>query len=310
MLHMEVNMPPRITAVVPCYNYGHYLTRALQSIYNQTYKNWECIIVDDGSSDNTADIARQWVNQDSRFILISQDNAGLPAARNVGVKHATGQFIQFLDADDTLQPDKWMTQLELFNSQPDGAVVYSSFEFENEHGKRYTPEPSHYLIPKAGTLPGLILEWEYGFILPIHCFLFCKKDLVAVQFFSEGIPTHEDLDLHLRLAMSDVRFIHHPGRLATYHVHSSSMSRDYTRMQLGYLIVLGRAFYIAKSVKIRLMLLMRFGIEVNQSFIHFIRRRKINFAKVLLKNNHPFFTLASILLLPVFIFFKVVRKFV
>lgn len=309
MLAMEIKTAPHITVVVPCYNYGHFLSRALQSVYDQTFEQWECIIVDDGSKDNTGEVAKKWVNKDPRFIYIRQDNGGLSSARNTGVKHANGKYIQFLDADDTIHPDKCSIQFKLLESTTQDAVVYSSFEFEDEHQKKHHPEPAHYLVPRKNILAALITEWEYGFIMPIHCFLFRKKDLETIQGFYASIPTHEDLDLHLRLALRGVQFIHHPDRLCVYHVHSTSMSRNYTRMQLGYLMALGRAFHFSNNVSVQSTLLMRFGMEVAQSFIHWIRIRKINLIEVLFKNKYPFMTLLSVLFLPIFILLKVLRRF-
>jgi hypothetical protein len=299
----------QISIIVPCYNYGQYLSLTLSSVYEQTFENWECIIIDDGSTDNSAEVAMQWVKKDPRFIYIKQDNAGLSAARNTGLKNAKGNYIQFLDADDLIEPKKLEYQLNILGNNEAEEVVYSSFVFQDVSNQRYGPEPHHYTAPKKDILHALIFEWEYGFIMPIHCFLFPKKTLEKIGGFYTLIPTHEDLDLHLRLVMSGVSFRHHPEKFAVYRVHGSSMSRNYTRMQLGYLIALGRGFHNAPNLLNKIKVYTRFGMELAQSVIHLIRGRRINMMAIL-NNNNSLLTILSILLLPLFLFIKVIRRFV
>lgn len=89
-----------VSIVVPCYNQAQYLDESLQSLYDQTHTNWECIIVNDGSTDNTETIAQKWNIKDSRFIYLHKENGGVSSARNLGIEKAKGEFIVTLDADD------------------------------------------------------------------------------------------------------------------------------------------------------------------------------------------------------------------
>lgn len=91
-----------VSVIIPCYKQAQYLDEALQSVFNQTYANWECIIVNDGSPDNTAEVANWWLEKDRRFRYLIQENAGLSSARNSGIDYATGEFILPLDADDKI----------------------------------------------------------------------------------------------------------------------------------------------------------------------------------------------------------------
>lgn len=91
-----------ISVIVPCYNQAQYLDECLQSVLDQTHQNWECIIVNDGSPDNTEDIAKKWVEKDSRFKYLHKENGGLSSARNAGIEIATGEWILPLDADDKI----------------------------------------------------------------------------------------------------------------------------------------------------------------------------------------------------------------
>lgn len=93
-----------VSIVVPCYNQAQYLDESLQSIADQTYTHWECIIVNDGSPDNTEAVARKWEAKDARFIYLHKENGGVSSARNVGIEKGNGEFILTLDADDKYDP--------------------------------------------------------------------------------------------------------------------------------------------------------------------------------------------------------------
>lgn len=94
-----------ISVIVPCYNVEQFLDKALESVFKQTYENWECILVNDGSKDNTQNIAEKWLAKDKRFQLINQQNQGLSGARNTGLSKAKGVFVYFFDSDDLLDLD-------------------------------------------------------------------------------------------------------------------------------------------------------------------------------------------------------------
>lgn len=93
-------MKPLVSVIIPCYNQAQYLHEAIKSVLNQTYSNWECLIVDDGSPDNTEEVVTKWVALDKRFIYLKKENGGLSSARNFGIKKSTAEFILTLDADD------------------------------------------------------------------------------------------------------------------------------------------------------------------------------------------------------------------
>ena len=99
-------MNNKISIIVPCYNQAQYLDECLQSVLEQTYENWECIIVNDGSPDDTEVVAKKWLEKDNRFQYLYKKNGGLSSARNAGIKQAKGVYIQLLDSDDLLQKDK------------------------------------------------------------------------------------------------------------------------------------------------------------------------------------------------------------
>ncbi len=118
-----------VSIIVPCYNQAHFLSEALQSVLNQTYINWECIIINDGSPDNTNDIAQEWCKKDNRFRYIKQDNGGLSSARNAGIKVAKGEYILPLDADDIIDINFLTNLIPELNQDSSLAIVscYSKF---------------------------------------------------------------------------------------------------------------------------------------------------------------------------------------
>tara|TARA_R110002074_G_scaffold14788_1_gene51050 strand:+ start:154425 stop:155261 length:837 start_codon:yes stop_codon:yes gene_type:complete len=126
---------PIVSVIVPCYNQAQYLPDALQSVLNQTFVQWECIIVNDGSEDPTEAVAQKWTRQDSRFKYIAISNGGLANARNFGIKEALGNYILPLDADDKLAPNYMKLALDEFKDDAQLKVVYCNAEkFGAEHG--------------------------------------------------------------------------------------------------------------------------------------------------------------------------------
>lgn len=117
-------MPPIISVIVPCYNQGKYLAETLNSIVDQTYTNWECIIINDGSTDSTKEIANSFCNKDSRIHYIEQSNQGLAIARNNGIRASVGEYILPLDADDIIDPTYIEKALNHFQEHPETSIVY------------------------------------------------------------------------------------------------------------------------------------------------------------------------------------------
>lgn len=136
-------MNPKISILVPCYQQAQYLDECLQSVLDQTYVNWECIIINDGSSDNTEEVVKKWIDKDFRFQYIYSENKGVSQARNSGITIAKGDFIQFLDGDDILEKDKLEYQIAILSSNPDVAIVYGSsrYFFDGDKDNLY---PIHY----------------------------------------------------------------------------------------------------------------------------------------------------------------------
>src|SRR5690349_2218185 len=135
---------PLVSIIVPCYNYAHYLGQTLENVRTQEYAGWECLIVDDGSTDETDKVAASFVDKDTRFRYIHQHNKGLSGARNTGIAHAEGDYIQFLDSDDLIHPSKLLKQVAILEAGEDIDLTYgkSFFFHTSDPGKFY---PSRHL---------------------------------------------------------------------------------------------------------------------------------------------------------------------
>lgn len=115
---------PKVSIIIPCYNQAQYLHEVLDSVLGLGYQIWECIIVNDGSLDNTEEVAKHFCEKDNRFKYIYKENGGVSAARNTGIKSSSGEFILPLDADDLIGPDFIDKALQRFNNFPDTKLVY------------------------------------------------------------------------------------------------------------------------------------------------------------------------------------------
>ena len=123
-MHSEIMRNPLVTVIIPAYNCADFISNAIESVLNQTYKNYELIIVDDGSTDNTSEIISKYKNT---IKYIYQENGGVSKARNTGIRNANGKYIGFLDADDVWDKYKLEIQLKAFENQDDVGLVFSDF---------------------------------------------------------------------------------------------------------------------------------------------------------------------------------------
>jgi hypothetical protein len=126
---------PKVSVVVPCYNQAQYLDESLASICNQTYTNWECVIVNDGSPDNTEEIAQKWEAKDPRFNYLSKENGGVSSARNLGIEKSTGEYILTLDADDKYEVTFMEKAVEILQNNSEVSIVSSWGMFFTEAKK-------------------------------------------------------------------------------------------------------------------------------------------------------------------------------
>ena len=141
---------PEISVIVPTYNYAHFIGDCLDSIFAQTYKDFEVIVIDDGSTDDTARVLEKYKGE-IRYIY--QENKGLPAARNTGIKAAQGEYLAFLDSDDLWLPEKLGEQVLFLRNEADMGIIFSDASAFNEKGVIQNPTFMDYRIPTATDVP-------------------------------------------------------------------------------------------------------------------------------------------------------------
>ena len=181
---------PKVSIIVPCYNQAQYLNEALQSVLDQSYINWECIIVNDGSPDNTEEVAKKWVDKDARFIYWYKENGGVSSARNFGIEKATGAYIQFLDSDDVLGETKLELSLNQIHSNKNIEIVVSNFRMFIDNPLK-TSSPYCSLSDQLLNFESLLYEWNSFLSIPIHCGFF-KTSLFESIRFPENMSAQED----------------------------------------------------------------------------------------------------------------------
>jgi glycosyltransferase involved in cell wall biosynthesis len=210
-----------ISIIIPCYNQAQYLDECLGSVLNQTHSDWECIIVNDGSHDNTEEIAGKWCKKDMRFRYIKKVNGGLSSARNSGLKKANGDYIQFLDSDDIIANNKFELQLKIL-MENNCDIIISDHAYLNRSRIR-----NHSSFNLDLSLNGLIYDWDSSFVFPIHAALISKIFLLDHDIIvSEKVRAKEDYMLWVICAFNDAKFYYHDDILAYYREHSSGMTKN------------------------------------------------------------------------------------
>lgn len=215
---------PYFSIIVPCYNQAHFLSECIQSILDQDFEDWEAIIINDGSQDNTQTIADGFAKTDHRIIAIQKINGGLSSARNAGLKIARGNYIQFLDADDLLLPaclSSVHTNLQMADYP---GLFRTGYCYANESNT----EILHSVM--ANEIPDPLVSISQGNFGPSQS-IFIKKSIAEViGGFDERLRSAEDWDYWMRAIKAGAtnKFISTP--LVCYRYVRNSMSRDAFRM--------------------------------------------------------------------------------
>lgn len=216
-------MSPQVSVLIPSYNHAHYLVHALQSVISQTYSDWEAIIIDDGSTDDTQHVAAQFA--DPRIRYIYQENQGLSAARNTGIRAASSDIIALLDADDVWVSDYLESMLASFEKTPEAVAVYCGFKYIDENGTE-VGLPSNKVVP-----PGEFREYysaNGNWLVPSGV-VFRKVVAQDSGCFDESLRAVEDAYLWSKMSQRGL-FIGVPRPLVGYRRHAANMSSDPQRM--------------------------------------------------------------------------------
>ena len=223
---------PAVSVIIPAYNAADTLGKALRSLAAQRGVGWEAIVVDDGSTDATAEIVRRLMRREPRVRLIRQRQCGVSAARNAGVSIARGDWLCFLDADDWLAPRAFARLLALSRRDPEAAVLVGGATRVGEGGEVWDYDSRDLSDPFA------VLSTHCS--IAIHSALVRRAAVRELGGFDEGLKSSEDWDLWQRLARAGRRFAQTRRRVAFYRARPGSLSRDLPRAAHAGLEVMRR----------------------------------------------------------------------
>lgn len=223
----------KVSVIIPAYNQGHYLDQAIQSVLEQTHRNLEVIVVDDGSTDDTATVAQSFA--DARVRYIYQENCGLSAARNAGLRHASGEFVSFLDSDDQFLPRKLELLLANLADHPEAGLAAGQAIPIDQAGQRIGE-----VFDKG--MPSESAQLLLGNPLHVGSVLVRRDWQQRAGLFDESLRSYEDWDMWLRLARvgCPMRWVAQPVSL--YRFHPAQMTRDGRQMTAATFAVLDKVF--------------------------------------------------------------------
>lgn len=226
-------MPNLVSVIIPNYNHAAYVADAIRSVLGQTFRNFEIIVVDDGSTDNSREVISGF---GSRVHAIWQENRGLSAARNAGIRVAEGTFVGVLDADDMYEPNYLSTLVPILEAYPDAQAVYCGYQFVDHHNHPL-PQREARLVQNGQLYQALV---EGNFLVP-ESMLVRRHCYEMVGPFDETLRALEDLDMWLRIS-SRFNVLSSTEILTRHRVLTDSMSADTTRMFEYRLAVIRKHF--------------------------------------------------------------------
>lgn len=209
-------MSALVSIIIPCYNQAKYLRETLESVCNQIYTNWECIIVDDGSIDDSAKIAATYSNKDLRFIYVYKENGGVSSARNLGIESAKGKYLQFLDADDVLDSQKIIFSLQEFDKNKNLQIVVTNFIMMSTDSKEFYPAFCE-LKEESISFENFLYNF---FSIQLQCGLF-NTNLFETIRFPENLSAQEDWVVWVLILKKKPSYCYIDLPLAFYRINPS-----------------------------------------------------------------------------------------
>lgn len=216
-----------VDVIIPAFNAAKYLPFALESVASQTFTDWQILLVDDGSTDNTAEVVAPFLDRfGTKITYIKQTNHGLPAARNAAIRASTSEFLALLDADDVWLPCRVAESVKAMEARPRAGLAYGLVELIDTEGR-----PIYTFKGNRKHAEGRIAPFIYmrKIELPCPSVTFRRSAVEEVGMFDEEMRATEDRDLWLRIALKyEVAFV--PKVIAHYRISPNSMSADPQRM--------------------------------------------------------------------------------
>lgn len=221
---MNLPVSPLISVIIPTYNHAHFLDRALGSVFNQTYKNWEIIIVDNHSTDHTDDVVKAFLDQRIRLLKI-HNNGIIAASRNMGVRHSQGEWIAFLDSDDWWKPNKLEYCVNSLSAEID--LVYHDMLVVRDRPTFININRRLYRQVRKPVLMDLLI---HGNTIPTSSVLMRKDVFIRAGGMDEDerVIAVEDFSTWLKVATFTDSFLYVDNKLGFYGYHEGGLSRKDT----------------------------------------------------------------------------------
>ena len=259
---------PTVSVIIPTYNTERFIGEAIRSVLQQTYTDFELIIIDDGSTDTTRAVLDPFL-ADARVRYVYQENQGLPGARNTGIRESRGAFIAFLDADDLWTPEKLAQQVAAFQMHPEVSIVYCNYTNIDEHGNDMPFDTlktrRHNTLYEDLLYDNVVAGSGSAVLIRAECFH-------SVGLFDEHLVACEDLDMWRRLAL-DYQFLLLEPVMVQIRVHRANMQGNLDRMAKGLMQNLqNMRLDVPRAYRWHLPYVAR-ELYFNLFFHYFVRRR-------------------------------------
>lgn len=266
----------KVDVIIPAFNAAKYLPTTIESVISQTFDDWQIWLVDDGSTDNTAEVVAPFLDRlGSKLQYIKQQNQGQPRARNAAIRASSGEFIALLDADDVWLPCRLEESLKTLDEHPNAGLSYGLITLVDSEGKLGGTFKGNPKYAEGHIAPYLYMRKVE---LPCPTITFRRRCIDEVGMFDEKMRATEDRDLCLRVALRyEVAFV--PKVIAYYRMSPGSLSTDTERVVRAQLLFI-RKHYGSKGC----------GLRPRQiSWARVYKQR----ADALKKNNQPWAALMS-----------------
>jgi glycosyltransferase involved in cell wall biosynthesis len=219
---------PKVDVIIPAYNAAKYLPAAIESVVTQTFEDWRILLIDDGSTDNTAEVVAPYVERlGPKLQYIYQPNAGLPAARNSAIHNSSSELLALLDADDVWLPNRLAESVKAFDGRPQVGLSYGLVLRVDANGDVIDTFEGN-----SGHAEGRVATEIYTRRIQLPCptMTFRRSAVDEVGLFDETMRATEDRDMWLRIALKyEVALV--PKVIARYRIWQGSMSADLDRME-------------------------------------------------------------------------------
>lgn len=221
-----MNYNALISVIIPAYNAEKFLHETINSLLMQTHTNWECIIVDDGSTDNTKKIAEEFVSKDERIKYLFQNNSGPSFARNVGVRSSNGEYIQFLDSDDVIMPSRFELLLNEYAKLESQVILYTDM-LVGTHKDIYRTEKFRFYISTGSDIgfKDMYDKFAKDFLFIPSCLLLPVESVKGIDW-DISLSYAEDWDYYLKILDSRYIFRFYDKPLVIYRDTLNSLSKN------------------------------------------------------------------------------------